>query len=927
MIPRVFGPDTSLPIVAVAPLRLLTAPSLGAEYPRNCFDVFAGQDTRAAARIAGPHHGGTRMRFLIVPIVLLGLGDPLRAAEPPPVRASLVRDLNTDPGDRSSSPSLFIAGAGRVFFAARTPAHGQELHATDVQGNARLLADIAPGPSGSLPEPVAVVGKRLVATANDGITGRQLWSVPVQGGPPVRLTSMGDNWITPPGTATVIASFGDRVMLQVPTQGHGVWTTDGTPGGTYRRDTASGLPLSVVVAGCGLADAAILAGTDTTPQMKLVRSTGVPGGDSVIAALPSGTWPTAAVTLGGACYFLLAGSPAAGWYLWRTDGTPEGSVQLASAADRVPSNMVVAGNAVYFLDSTDGSTTTPPYATRLLRLNQGATQPAVVVELPTPLPVSRTLQSHESRVLFESFAPGAAGFEAVLYASDGTIAGTRRLYPPPGQSGIGSANVHPVAGGVIVSDSYGSGDDVRIDLPGGTVTTVDTGSFDFGTSVLVDGVRIGRGGPAGGNQEVWMTAGTAGTTRLLNELWVDTASGVEWLGEASAIGDTLYFTHAFVRDSDISVNRVLWRSDGSEAGTTMLPRAQYSTESSVRKLLPYGNGGVMFSTTYPYGGLYYADAALGSAALVVPGFTDGFLQSTDNGNGVIYPCRDITALCGIHPASGGTVLAEASFLWATPIGQLGPVAVFATNHGAQEIWRSDGTPAGTFRLLTGRQLLNPVDEADLVVDGKMYFVSCTMSYACDLTVTDGTVAGTSHLLPMPTSGISWSARAGHRLVMNVGFGSAGQLWSTDGTVVGTQLLHDGDGSQFASTGDRVHMRFQCTGCKESRLVTDGTPAGTRLVSLPSGLADSGRFSAALGSEAVVFSCQNSRRGEELCVSDASGDATVALPEIFPGQPSSAPILVGKTASAVFFSADDGVHGRELWQVHVLADAVFADGFQ
>lgn len=862
--------------------------------------------------------------FFLLSAVLLGLaGVSCWAATPAPVRASLVKDLDTRSGPRSSLPSLFTTQAGRVYFAAAAPATGQELYSTDAQGGLRFLGDTAPGARGSLPEPLVVVGGRLIATADDGLTGRQLWSLPVDGGQPLRLTSMNIGWHTPPGSADVMAAFGGRAILRIADQQVGLWSTDGTPGGTYYRSTASGFPLESASHGCALQDAAVLAGTASS-QSLLVRSTGVPGGDSVIATLPTGTWTHASASVGGACYFLLGSySSPASWWLWRTDGTPHGSVQLASATGYTARYLASIGNDVYWLDGRDN--TNPEDArTRLWRLAAGAAQAQLVAEMPGPYSSHGPLWSHAGQVLFNAHARVDDRFEAALFGSDGTSAGTRRLYPPPGQSGT-SNEVFPVAGGIVLH-SYDL--DVRIDLPSGVVSRIDSGGFNYSYSALLDGVRIGLGEPYGGDREVWITAGTQGSTRQLNDVWADTASGVQETGSWAAIGDRLFFTHGAFVDYGFA-SRVLWRTDGSEAGTTMLAKDQYQDHRGVGKVVRYGDSGVLFTNDTWYTNLYFADAALSSATLAVADIHGEFLQSTDNGVGAVYPCSDIAALCGIHPASGGSVLAAGNFDGAQAIGTLGRVAVFATAAGSSEIWRSDGTPSGTYRLLADRYLRGTAWEPhqNLALGGKLFFVSCTASYACDLTVTDGTLAGTTFLLPMPSSGISWAARVGGRLVMGIGEYWTGQLWSTDGTVVGTQLLRSGGGSQFASTGNLVHMSFECSGCKQTRLVTDGTPAGTRLLDLPSGLHSAGRFAAALSPDAVVFSCENTTRGNELCLSNATGDEIVALPEIFPGNHYSSPILIGRTASAVYFSADDGEHGRELWQLRLLTDAVFADGFQ
>jgi len=39
------------------------------------------------------------------------------------------------------------------------------------------------------------------------------------------------------------------------------------------------------------------------------------------------------------------------------------------------------------------------------------------------------------------------------------------------------------------------------------------------------------------------------------------------------------------------------------------------------------------------------------------------------------------------------------------------------------------------------------------------------------------------------------------------------------------------------------------------------------------------------------------------------------------------MFVGRTESAVYVGADDGYHGRELWQVKAAPQPIFSDGFE
>lgn len=63
---------------------------------------------------------------------------------------------------------------------------------------------------------------------------------------------------------------------------------------------------------------------------------------------------------------------------------------------------------------------------------------------------------------------------------------------------------------------------------------------------------------------------------------------------------------------------------------------------------------------------------------------------------------------------------------------------------------------------------------------------------------------------------------------------------------------------------------------------------------------------------VYFSANDGTHGRELWVSDGTSDGTALVRDIRPGVASSAPSALTRVGTRVFFSANDGTHGRELW---------------
>jgi len=98
-------------------------------------------------------------------------------------------------------------------------------------------------------------------------------------------------------------------------------------------------------------------------------------------------------------------------------------------------------------------------------------------------------------------------------------------------------------------------------------------------------------------------------------------------------------------------------------------------------------------------------------------------------------------------------------------------------------------------------------------------------------------------------------------------------------------------------------------------MSDGTVRGTTLVkdihpgpvgSAVSGLTDVGGL--------LIFSADDGVHGQELWRSDGTQAGTYIVDDIAAGPSSSAPSNFLRVGSLLFFAADDGITGRELWAI-------------
>ncbi|MCW3128156.1 MAG: hypothetical protein JWO03_3814 [Bacteroidetes bacterium] len=172
-----------------------------------------------------------------------------------------------------------------------------------------------------------------------------------------------------------------------------------------------------------------------------------------------------------------------------------------------------------------------------------------------------------------------------------------------------------------------------------------------------------------------------------------------------------------------------------------------------------------------------------------------------------------------------------------------------------------------------------------------------------------------------------------------------ELWVTDGTQAGTHLVSDilpGPGSSnpygfivannflFFIADDSIHGSELWT--------TDGTTT-TMVVDINPGTTSGAISNTTVMNNKLYFSANDGSAGQELWVSDGTPGGTSLLKDIQPGPISSNPVgyqtdlengllITGFNLynNRLYFRADDGVHGTELWSTDGTSagTAIFAD---
>jgi ELWxxDGT repeat protein len=239
-----------------------------------------------------------------------------------------------------------------------------------------------------------------------------------------------------------------------------------------------------------------------------------------------------------------------------------------------------------------------------------------------------------------------------------------------------------------------------------------------------------------------------------------------------------------------------------------------------------------------------------------------------------------------------------------------------------ELWRSDGTEGETVFVKdiwpgSGWSQPGPV----VPVGGTLIFAADDGSLGRELWQTDGSESGTvllREINPGPgTSNANYFTQAGRVVFFVADDGSTGQeLWKTDGTSVGTVMVKDinpGNGGSALSNLTMVAGTLFFTandGTNGPALwKSDGTSEGTVLLK---SISNANELTASGGLLYLTGSGNNGTAGGKLWRSDGTVGGTSVLRSFFATGGGAAVGNLTNRDGVLFFRADDGINGSELW---------------
>ncbi len=813
-------------------------------------------------------------------------------------------DLN--PYGDSSGYSFTAAGIKTVF-NSYDPQRGWELWVTDgTAGGTQILVDINPFGDSS-PQSFVSVNGNAVFSATDGAPsegghGREAW---VTDG-----TLAGTQLIEINTSATVNSGNGDpynftvlgnRVLFTAYNSSRlrELWVSDGTSVGTRMYDLntfGGGITSNPVGAGSNMvwsANDGLQA--DGKHGDELWVSNGTAAGTSLVDINQSSwynggnSYPSGFTKNGNLTYFS-ARNATNGNELWQTNGTASGTTLAADINTNTENSnadsFVVAGNRYYFRAYTQ------QYGWELYTSTSATGSATLVKDIRIDGDSYPDYFTVSGNKMFFRADDGINGRE--IWVTDGTSAGTRMV------KNICRATND--CGSWIQSEVNGSILFYANDLTHGYQPYISDGT-NIGTQSLDDNLDVGSNvenpvvlgnkiiytwddGTSG--RELWSYDVTTKSRTIFKDIQVGAAgSSVDSL---TKFGNYLYF-----RANNGIDGLELWRTDGTNAGTIMLANTH-----------PTGDGNADYFTQVGSKMFFRSeDGVNGRTLWVTNGTSAGTLQMSTSTSAETF-------------VAGTTKLFYRSY--------------DSTN--GWELWVSDGTPAGTRLTKDLNNSSGDTWMDSFTTSGdQLYFRANNGVTGYEFATSNGTEAGTFMLGDFNTTADSWAdylvPMGNGKLLFRVDDGTVPthrNLWVSDGTIAGTEAITSSYvGANVAgawsaspenilylpSTGKAYFRGWDITNGFEL-WSTDGTVAGTQLFKNLNPNGDSNANTMTVVGDRMMFRAADGVRGEEPWITDGTAAGTIALGDLNTVGASSDPNGMTKTTNRMFFSADDGNHGRELW---------------
>jgi trimeric autotransporter adhesin len=286
--------------------------------------------------------------------------------------------------------------------------------------------------------------------------------------------------------------------------------------------------------------------------------------------------------------------------------------------------------------------------------------------------------------------------------------------------------------------------------------------------------------PASG-KELWRSDGTEAGTYMVKDIGSGTVGS--YPSYLQVIGKTLFFAAI-----DNVYGQELWKSDGTAAGTKVVKDIRPGTASA------FGNWITPAEPFATMNGILYFPASDGQHGYE--------LWRSDGSESGTYMVKDI------FPGAGSSQ--DSTFHnWLNPsYASVNGILYFLANDGTRgvEIWRTDGTEVGTFlvkdifpggRLSSPPGLVGTYPSALAALNGMLYFIGNDSLHGQELWRSDGTSAGTVRVSSVKLGNVEMVAANG---ALYIGFGQ--MLYR-----IGPLLSGSADGEELSPSVVTLHQNY------------------------------------------------------------------------------------------------------------------------
>ncbi len=808
---------------------------------------------------------------------------------------------------------------GKAVFRGYSDFYGDELWVTDgtVEGTA-ILIDLEPGPAGLHALSMSVLDDRLYFLVHRFPGGLQLWTS--DGTTSGTRIAVGIGEQVTSSSPSPLVRVGSRLLFHADTpNGRELWSSDGTPDGTATISSfVNELPFQSTHFFKVVGGRAYFVAEEMGQGEEVWVSDGTPAGTRRVTSLPLANpfnfqfGPGRLAEAGGHLFLLFEhvffeDPPSALWVAGSTPSSTHKVLDLCEGRTCSLDDATSFGNRIYFPNytpdlgfevwSSDGSATgTGPVAD----LCRGACGNVGPISLVAGELFFQALDSAGQTSVWRATAGGALDRFGILGTTsffDGP-----RFLPIAGR--LGSATIFPArtpAGDVELWRRHGVQDDIVADLARGPAHA-ELGPFSAaGASVVLFG-KEERFGPS----TLWALTSPAGpASQLLDSLELPCADPARPCQFGN--GQVTFF-----QEQDFGFSEsALWRTDGTPLGTLELLPSAAQPGVEPFQLLGVLAGSLVFVGEPPAGTSSSRPFLWMSDGTPSGTLSQGELNAFDPGFGFVSP----------------TVIGGAIYF------------LYQLTSNAAEIWRTDGTLAGTERLASVDLGFGDPKPTFSVAGSDVLFFAPSPSFGLRLHRLPGGNGPAETLRAFPCSHsprdlpLRTATFQDEVYFFTCESFDEAALWKSDGTAAGTvevasfpgwRIPFEGPDPQLVAATGGVFFTAALPDTGIELWFTDGSAEGTQMVrEIRPGALTSHPFLLAAAGNRVIFRADDGIHGAELWVSDGTEAGTRLLHDINPGPGSSLPTGGDLAAQVIgdrlWFPANDGLHGTEPWSLPLALD--------